>query len=48
MANCALKVFVDNNDRVADYDFNCVVGGCGYFARPFDCSFHEPQDMFKP
>jgi hypothetical protein len=37
--HCVVKVFVDKDDKVAHYDFDGNVGGCGYYAHRLDKSY---------
>jgi len=45
---CALRVFLDRDDKITDYDFNGTNGGCGYFAHVLDNTYKEEQGLFKP
>jgi hypothetical protein len=48
VAPCTLRVFLDKDDKIADYDFSGSNGGCGYFAHVLDNTYKEEQDLFKP
>ena len=48
VAPCTLRVFLDKDDKITDYDFSGTNGGCGYFAHVLDNTYKEEQDLFKP
>src|ERR1700722_18599020 len=47
IAQCTLKVAVNKDGRIANYNFNGTVSGCGYFAHLLDSSYRQVQDLLN-
>ncbi len=43
---CTVKVFVDKDDNIVDYDFTGNVAGCGHYAGLLDDSYHVAHGVF--